>query len=153
MKRNQSMSSSTFRPTPHYLVTIILSWLIPGAGHWILGYRVRAVVIAMALLATFWVGESVLARNKAVTYKVHDVFFCLQVGNGLSAIVANARWGNPVGEDQTDEIDRLLPKHLNLGILFCSVSGLLNMLVVLHIMDPKTWTDATRPPEEEERED
>ena len=32
-----------------------------------------------------------------------------------------------------------MPRHLNLGILFCSISGMLNVLLVLNVLDKRTW--------------
>ncbi len=134
--------AETFHLTPNYLFTVVMSWLVPGAGHWLLGYRVRATVIGVTLIGTFWCGESVLAENMAVTRRVHWVFFSLQAGNGASAFVANHFWGEPVVSDDTRSIQTDLPRHINLGILFCTISGLLNALVVLHILDPRTWKEA-----------
>jgi len=66
------------------------------------------------------------------------------VGNGFSAVLANSLWGNkPRGEPgDLKELDRGLPPYLNLGILFTSISGLLNYLLVLHILDPRSWIQA-----------
>jgi hypothetical protein len=127
-----------------YVFTAILSWLLPGAGHWLLGYRVRAVVIGATLLGLFWTGEVLLAKNMAVTWEVHPVFFCLQAGNGFSALLADGLWGEPLypNEGSDSKIRYDLPVHLNLGILFASISGLLNLLVVLHVLDPRVWKEA-----------
>ncbi len=138
-------------PGANYWFVTVLSWLLPGAGHWLLGYRVRALIIGSSLLGLFWTGESILADNMAVTWEVHPIFFCLQAGNGFSAFVADGLFGEPERpESNLSEIDHELPTHLNLGILVCSISGLLNLLVVLHVADPRTWKEAVedrnRPP-------
>ena len=136
-----------FRPDANYFFTGALSWLVPGAGHWLLGYRVRAVMIGLTILGVFWTGESVLAEKKGVTWDVHPVFFCLQAGNGFSAFLADGLWGDPMhAETNFEVIHDDLPVHLNLGILLCSVSGLLNLLVVLHVFDPRTWKEAAEDP-------
>ena len=143
-KKRPTESEPAFRVSRKYLLAGVLSWLCPGAGHWMLGYRGRAVLIGGLLLGTFWYGETVLADNKAVTREVHPIFFGLQVGNGLSTLLAETIWGAP-HHPEPENIRRLLadlPASLNLGILFCSVSGLLNVLVVLHILDPRTWKNA-----------
>jgi len=120
----------------------VLTWLIPGAGYWLLGHRKRAVVLGVVLLGIFWFGELVLAadgngRFMAVTYEVHPVFFFLEAGNGLSAVLANWIWG----EAETEGLHAIksMPRHLNLGILFCVVSGMLNILLVMNILDKQTW--------------
>ena len=125
------------------LLAAVLTWLVPGAGYWLLGYRTRAVLFAALLLGLFWTGEILLAGNgdgqfMAVTYEVHPVFFVLESGNGLSAFLANFIWGAAAHADGLRDI-REMPRHLNLGILFCVISGMLNVLLVLNVLDKKTW--------------
>ena len=82
----------------------------------------------------------------AVTYEVHPVFFCLQAGNGLSTFIANGLWGDPVvGVNNLQQIQTNLPPYKNLGLLFCVVSGMLNVLLVLHVLDARTWNREERP--------
>ncbi len=126
-----------------YFVTGISSWLIPGAGHFLLGYRTRGTFIAVIVLGIFWYGESVLANNMAVCRASSPFFYACQLGNGLSTIVAENLWGEPGYPNSTTQPpDPNIPPGYHLGILFTTVSGLLNMLAVLHVIDPKTWRAA-----------
>ena len=138
-----------FPPLGDYAFAAVLSWLIPGAGHWVLGYRVRATVLGATILGLFWTGEFVLADGLAVTRRASPVFFVGQVPNGLSTLIANKVWGEPRPDG---DIDRDLPPHLNLGILCTLLSGLLNVLLILHVLDPESWREARRtgPPGEAE---
>ena len=125
------------------ILAAAVSWLVPGAGYWLLGYRTRAVLFAVLLLGLFWTGELLLAGNgegqfMAVTYQVHPVFFVLESGNGLSAFLANFIWGAAAHGDGLHDIKEM-PRHLNLGILLCVISGMLNVLLVLNVLDRKTW--------------
>jgi hypothetical protein len=134
-----------------YLLAVASAWLLPGAGHWVLGHRVRAVVLGGSILGLFWAGE-LLALSPAdapapiprhplaVTRQVHPIFFACQVGNGFSTLLANSLWGHPRYDDRlSNPLDAHLPLYLNLGILLTSVSGLLNYLLVLHVLDPRSW--------------
>ena len=123
------------------ILAAVLTWLIPGAGYWILGHRKKALLLGSILLGLFWVGESILGGSMAVTHEVHPVFFYLEAGNGLSTFIANWAWGTPVHNDSLSEI-QAMPIHLNLGILFCVISGMLNTLLILNILDPETWQSA-----------
>ena len=128
------------------ILAAVLTWLVPGAGYWLLGYRTRAVLFAALLLGLFWTGELLLAGNgdgrfMAVTYEVHPVFFVLESGNGLSAFLANFIWGAAAHADGLHDI-KDMPRHLNLGILLCAISGMLNVLLVLNVLDKKTWLRA-----------
>jgi hypothetical protein len=137
---------------PVYLAAAVLGWLVPGAGFWLLGYRVRALLLGVTILGLFWAGEIAFAGNKdvdgkwygmAVSRKVSPIFFILQAGNGLSAFYADHRWGEPRRPvNELSSIDPLLSPHHNLGVLCTVLSGLLNLLVVLHVLDPRTWAAA-----------
>lgn len=146
-----STTHPEFSISVEYIFSVISAWLIPGAGHWLLGYRVRGAILGAAILGLFWIGESLAVprphgdlpqKPMAVSRQVSPIFFACQVGNGFSAILANTLWGEPRYKNQTNELDRSLPPMLNLAILFTAVSGLLNYLLVLHIMDPRTWIQA-----------
>ena len=145
-----------------YVFTVLSSWLVPGSGFWLLGYRTRGVLLGGSILLLFWVGQALaipptppphakpeelgLSRKPlAVARQVSPIFFACQAGNGFSALFSNALWGEPRYSEKTHgEPDRYLPRNLNLAILFTSVSGLLNYLLVLHIMDPRSWEEAAR---------
>lgn len=137
-----------------YAATVASAWLIPGAGHWILGFRVRGALLGGALLGLFWLGQALAVPGPnpehprapmAVSRQVSPIFFACQMGNGLSALVSNTLWGDPrYGKENLSRLDRHLPRRLGLGVLFTSASGLLNYLLVLHIADPRTWKEARR---------
>ena len=135
-----------------YGLTVVVAWLIPGAGHFLLGYRVRGAVLCISILALFWTGEAVFAKKTdsdtgetrflAVSFEVNKVLSWVQVGNGLSTLVANGLWGDPERLASSPTIDRDLPPFFHLGILLTLLAGLLNLLLVVHIADPDTWAEA-----------
>jgi hypothetical protein len=148
-KTSAGIREPRFEVSVEYVFTVLSSWLLPGAGHWFLGHRVRAIVLGGSILGLFWAGQ-ILALSPpdadyprhplAVSRQVHPIFFACQAGNGFSTALAEILWGRPRYADRNDaNLDRDLPVFLNLGILFTSVSGLLNYLLVLHILDPRTW--------------
>ena len=107
-----------------------------------MGLRRQAVVLAVCILGLFWVGESVLSENKAVSRKTSPVFFWGQLGNGGSTLLASLFWGEPETPESNDQIDTDLPPHLHLGLLCTIISGLLNVLAVLHVIDPLSSLEA-----------
>ena len=145
----------TFALSGEYLFTAVSAWLIPGVGHFLLGYRVRGLILCVSILGLFWVGQSLAIPVESPTLRSHEryplavsrtvnpVFFACQVGNGLSTLLSNGYWGKPLYPNENRAIiDRTLPRDLHLAILFTSISGLLNYLLVLHILDPRTWIQA-----------
>ena len=141
MEKVEHRQGPAFKPGTDYLLAVVLSWLIPGAGHWLLGHRVRAVVLSVLLLGTFWWGE-VMAKGYAVKRDEHPYFFIGQVGNGFSALLADRieLVKLPSRNPRQSEIDRDIPQDLAMGIFLTSISGLLNVLLILHVMDPRSWT-------------
>jgi TM2 domain-containing membrane protein YozV len=134
-----------------YIAAVVAAWLIPGAGHFLLGYRARGVVLGVSILGLFWTGEAVLARKVdeygrgrplAVSREVSPIFFWAQAANGLSTLAANHLWGEPELPATNARIDTDLPRHLNLGILCTLLAGLLNALLILHVLDPRAWAEA-----------
>jgi len=149
--RGESGGGGGFNLGWEYVFAVIMSWALPGAGHWLLGFRVRGMVLGVLLLGTFWWGEAV-AGGYAVHQKEHPVFFYGQVGIGASAFVAVRMEPRANVRPRPDDfpafgakpIDRRIPPGLPIGILLTSVAGLLNVLLVIYVMDPRTWE--TPPP-------
>ncbi|HZN59475.1 MAG TPA: DUF6677 family protein [Planctomycetota bacterium] len=140
-----------FRITPDLVLTVAAAWLIPGAGHWLLGYRIRGTILGACLLGLFWVGQALACpaipggRPIAVSRQASPIFFPCQLGNGFSTLISQKLWGPPRTPNETKyPIDANLPRYYNLGILFTSVSGLLNYLLLLHMFDPRTWRQAAQ---------
>ncbi len=131
-----------FKLSAEYFRNGVLSWLLPGAGHWLLGYRLRGAILAVGIIGLFWFGESALGGNMAVSRRVSPIFFTCQMGNGLSTLAAQYWWGEPRYENDRGPPDRGMSRYYHFGVLFTTVSGLLNMLAVLHVMDPDTWRQA-----------
>ncbi len=65
------------------------------------------------------------------------------MGNGFSTLLSNGLWGEPrYPESHKYQINRHLPRLLNLAVLFTCVSGLINYLLILHVLDPRTWLES-----------
>lgn len=133
-----------------YILTVIASWILPGAGHFRLGYRKRGIVLCAAVLGLFWFGQ-VLADCRAVNRSIHPILYCAQVCSGASPMVSNRLWGHPPPRIALYQIDDELPPQLSTGILYTTVAGLLNLLLILHVADPRTWANRAHE-EREERE-
>lgn len=136
----------------NYVSTVALSWLIPAAGYWVLGQRVRAVILGTLILGAFWTGQA-MAEFRAVNRDLHPIFFAGQLGNGFSTLLSEYYVRHAVARSHRDaagesdsrddrRVDRKLPEHLGTGINYTTISGLLNLLLLLHLADPRTWREA-----------
>lgn len=102
-------------------LTVLLAWLLPGAGHWYLGHRVRGVIFCFVLVATFTLGV-LLTEGGCVNVQRHPYAIGLQVFSGAVtgvAVVLGA--GSP----------ELPASKLNdFGMLLTLVAGALNALLI-----------------------
>lgn len=154
--RKTTSSSPLEFSAPNYVFTVISSWLLPGAGYWILGQRGRAVLFGALILGLFWMGQY-LAGFNAVSREQHPYFFVGQAGNGLSTLFSE--YSVSVGQKPRSSyhsgmsrVSRDLTQHYATGINFTTISGLLNILLLLHLADPRTWRGQNREDEDPAQE-
>ena len=130
-------------PKPVSKPLLLVSWLVPGLGHWLLGKRVRAGVFAALVVASFITGVllngelAVPQQNSPLSW--FFTFGCF--GNGVLYFI-RLLWVNG--------IDGLLSSSFPYGLqgggdpvaagffygkTFLYTAGLMNLLVVLDVHD------------------
>ncbi len=109
------------QPAALYLVGI-LAWLIPGGGHWMSGQKNRAIPIFFGIVITFIVGVF-LGGSELIDPQNARLWFCAQIFTGLPAVVASLL--------QNPAIEMGNGRAVDLGQLYTSVAGLLNVLCIL----------------------
>jgi hypothetical protein len=106
----------------------VVSWLVPGAGHLMLGRVQKAVVFFVALTAMFAIGLALKGRLAAFDFSDPLV--------GLAAI-ANLGMGIPYFIARALDLGQgiVTAASYEYGNTFLIVSGLLNMLVAIDAYD------------------
>ena len=106
----------------------VVSWLVPGAGHLMLGRRQKAVVFFVALTAMFAIGLALEGRLAAFDFSDPLV--------GLAAL-ANLGMGIPYFIARFLDLGQgiVTAASYEYGNTFLIVSGLLNMLVAIDAYD------------------
>ena len=105
---------------------VLLTWLVPGAGHWLLARRGKALLyfglITFVYLFGMWLGDfrNVSPRN----FELHFLAEILYGGATLPA------WYLTQGL----QLDSYNP-FLDAGVLFTSVAGLLNICVMVDVYE------------------
>lgn len=141
----------------------LLGWLLPGLGHWVLGYRRRAALAMTAVAGMFACGLAVGGID-AVDSVEDGPWFIAQAGYGPAALAAD--WANQavlksglVGEllpavAPADPLGRPVPgRHTmssfkalgaanEFGTLFIALGGMMNLVLV---MDASRREPAERP--------
>jgi len=109
---------------------LIAGWLVPGAGHFLLGKWMRGALLAAAIIAMFIMG---LAMQGRLYTSAQDILALLGVagdlGSGILYFISRAAgWGGqPV---QTTVADY--------GTKFIVVSGLLNIIAAVDAHNLRT---------------
>jgi hypothetical protein len=103
----------------------LIGWLLPGAGHWVLGQRGKAVMFASIIFVTFFVGVA-LAGGHAVSFEREQLYFWGEFGAAVPALLG-------LGLDGVIAIEEI-PSTYHLGLLYATVAGLLNLVVAVDAM-------------------
>lgn len=124
-------------PLPRRILAVIAAWLVPGAGHLLLGKIGRAALFFTAIAGSFILGLVLRGRlfwpapadpDASLPFDLISIlWFVSQIGAGLCYLVAYAiGWGtNPQPWAATYEY----------GNTFMFLAGLLNYLVVHDAFD------------------
>ncbi len=104
-----------------------LAWLIPGMGHLYLGLRGRCAVFFFAINLTFWGGMVIGGLRSTVDPHTNTAWFFAQIFAGLNTVISF----------MLSDLTAAMPsygKTLDLAIIYTSVAGLLNVLVIFDAM-------------------
>ncbi len=135
-------ANSEWVPTPaaHPLKIVVFaafSWLIPGLGHFLAGDRKRGIVLLILIGSAFGAGLA-LSDLEAVSRSLHPYAFYAEIGVGAPTmfLVSKEYTKDRVmdGKHSVQTYDRV-PPYADAGLLFCSIAGLLNFLLILDLVE------------------
>jgi TM2 domain-containing membrane protein YozV len=119
----------------HPALAVILGWLLPGAGHILLGQRTRGLRVMAGILGLVCVG--VLIGGVDAVDSVRDkLWYMAQLGAGPIVILVDAL---------NQQVARTLPQpeqfhtmglgHINaIGTLYIALAGLMNIVALLDLL-------------------
>jgi len=128
------------RSTRKVGVAFFLGWFVPGAGHFLLGRRVKAAVL-FGLLALIYVVGLWLCGWRMVAFDDNPFYYVGQFGSGLTSIL-----GQVLAEPKAFPREDLPPKWMDPGMLYVCVAGLLNIVIMMSVFGA-----APSPPPKEEK--
>ena len=106
-------------------VVALLAWLVPGAGHFYLGLRKRALLLFIAIELTFFLGLYI-GTIRVVDPAQSLFWFVAQIFAGLNTIVARL-WAINLADSNTVVI---YDWSYYMAVLYTGIAGLLNLLAV-----------------------
>lgn len=109
-------------PTPGGFV--LAGWLVPGLGHWLIGRRLRAVIVFVVLMGLF-VGGTLLAEGSNLDRERHFYYWSGQFLVGAPAMIWEAIHGHAQLRGDI--------RYADAGLVFACLAGLLNILCLLDV--------------------
>lgn len=98
-----------------------LSWILPGAGHALAGQRSKGVLLGAAVFIVFAAGL-ILGAGHSVDRAAFSLWWAAQSFCGLG-VMLSAFVTAPMSMDA-------LPEMLDLGVILCTIGGLMNLMVM-----------------------
>jgi len=111
----------------------VLGWLVPGAGHFLLGYRTHAIIAFVVITATFWSGVAIGSVQGTVAPNSRKLWFMAQLCSGGNTLAATAlhRFADPVSFASTKQSTAAHWLSAEVGVHYTGVAGLLNLLLII----------------------
>jgi len=128
-------------PPDRAAIGFVAAWLLPGAGHWLIGRRKKAVLYFATITATFLVGIA-LAQGRNFNYEQDSVYFLAYMFSGIESGLA---WLLTSGLERNDPI-----RFYQLGFLYSAVACLLNVVAMMDFVSSCTRGIPAEPPIPEE---
>ncbi len=107
----------------------ILAWLVPGAGHFYLGLRKRAILIFVAIELTFFIGLYI-GTLRIVDPAQSLFWFLAQIFAGLNTIIAHLLGTNLPSPYADASTALVYDWSYYMAVLYTGVAGLLNLLAI-----------------------
>jgi TM2 domain-containing membrane protein YozV len=113
---------------------LIAGWLVPGAGHFLLGNWVRGTLLSVSILCMFVIGILMHGRIYAGAHDILEIL-CVagDLGNGLLYVVSRVLG---LGTDQ------VMVTTADWGSRFIEVAGLLNVISAVDAHNLRTGRKA-----------
>lgn len=106
-------------------IGFVAAWLVPGAGHWLIGRRQKALLYFSVITLTFLAGLA-LAKGRNFNYDRDGVYFLAYMFNGLETLIA---WAATSSLERTEPI-----RFYHLGFLYSAVASLLNVVAMMDFL-------------------
>jgi len=110
----------------------VLSWAVPGVGHWYLGDRARAWVFFVTITVTYAIGLYIGGFKSTVNLQTNTAWFFGQIFAGGPTVLSLILGALPNAQASYS-------KTLDLATIYTGVAGLLNIFVIFDALNRATW--------------
>lgn len=137
----RSQASYLDRPNPALIG--LAAWALPGLGHWLLGQRIRAVILLVTIMVTYWLGVAIGGVRYTIDPSGNTLWFIAQLGVGPQVV---ALW---IATTARTLVPAIPWPDSDIAIIYAGVAGLLNMLVILDALGRATGNEPGEPTAQE----
>lgn len=128
------------RPERVRALAMAAGWLVPGAGHALLGRWKKGLFFFLLLGATYLAGLWIVGF-RPVSLDENPFYYVGQYGSGATMLLAKA-----MGPDKSYPRDAVPVSWYDPGLLYVCVAGLLNLVVVFNLLDVRRPDGAVAEP-------
>ena len=107
---------------------MLIAWLIPGAGHYLLGRRARGVVFLLLVMASVIIGCSLEGNLHRILPNEPLTILATIGAMGMGAVYFILRFALGYAGD-------VISATYEYGTAFLLTAGLMNLLLILDVMD------------------
>jgi len=122
-------------------VVALAGWLVPGAGYWLIGQRVRAVTVGVTILLIFLLGifisgirvvqaPEMSGRGNVLQRVLQRPWFIGQVLIGPVGL-GSAYVSDQLTQSKTYRAIEAKARLAEIGTLYTAVAGMLNLLTII----------------------
>ncbi len=112
-------------------LAVLLAWLVPGAGHVLLG-RWRKGLFFFSILSATYVFGLWIVGFKAISWDDNPFYYVGQWGSGATFAAAQL-----LSLQKPYPREGIPPSWFDPGLLYVCVVGLLNLVVVINVLEVK----------------
>ena len=146
MSESQAIKRFTSIPA----VPLIASWLIPGLGHLCIGQIKRGFILGLAIIFLY-ISGLLIGSVSVVSHSKQPLWYYIQVLAGPHTLVINSYnkknfVNHPEYLDDPDipyPVKPAISRPHEMGTLYCSLAGVLNLLIILDLIGRMTQPKPT----------
>jgi len=116
-----------------------IGWLVPGAGHALLG-RWRKGLFFFSLLSGIWLLGNWIVGFRPVSFDDNPFYYVGQYGSGATYLLSQFMSGGKAFPREA-----LHPSWFDPGLLYVCVTGLLNLVVMMNVLELRATAPAPVP--------
>lgn len=130
MKSVSKLDTSPYRT----VLAFLLGWLLPGAGHLLVGEKTRGTIFLIAIALTFWAGVAIGGVKNTVNREQRSMWFIGQICAGGHTLAAMT-WSRYVQAETAQPLRSTIAygRAEEVSVVYTAISGMLNILILVDL--------------------